>query len=87
MPIISFSVAAPLRFEDAFILKVKERVHAIRALDINITALSPVTAARAALGNKLFPSKGKAAIPSVSRDKLYFCAINKQVELRSRAFL
>ena len=62
-----------------FILKVEVRVYAIRALGMNtLAAFSPVTAARSASGNKLFPAKGKAAIPSVTRDKLYFYGIYKQ---------
>jgi hypothetical protein len=78
VPVVSFSVPTPLRFEDALVLKMEERVHAIGAFDINIPAFASVATARTASGDKLFPSKGKTAIPSISRDDLYFSAIDKQ---------
>src|SRR3990172_3446125 len=75
MPVVSFSVAAPLCFENPLILKMKQRVDAVRTLDVDITSLSAVSAARTSSGNKLLSAKSNAAVPSVSCNYLYFCSI------------
>jgi hypothetical protein len=78
VPLVSLAVAASLSLEDPLILKMKQSIHTIGALDIYISALPAITAAGTAPGDKLFPPECQAAISSVSGNHLYFCSIDKQ---------
>jgi len=78
VPFVSLAVAASLSFKDPLILEVKQGIHPIGALDVDISALAAIAPAGPALGNKLFSSECKAAISPASGNYLYFCAINKQ---------
>jgi hypothetical protein len=73
--LVSFSMASSLRLKYSLVLKVKQSVNPIGALDINVTALSAVPAARSASGYELLSSKGNAAVASASSNHFYLCTI------------
>ncbi len=78
MTLVPFAMAPPLGFEYSLVLKMKEGIDAIRALDINIPSLSSVSAARAAFRHEFLSPEGKAAIASSSGDHLNFRTIDEQ---------
>jgi hypothetical protein len=76
--LVSFSVPAPLRFEDALVLEVEQRIDPVRAFQVNVSAIPAVSAAGTAFGHKLLSPEGETSIPAIPSLNLYLCTINKQ---------
>jgi hypothetical protein len=77
--LIAFPMTATLRLEDPFVLKMKQRIDALGALDKDISSFSAIPSARSALGHKLLSPESKASIPPASGNYSYSGPIDKQV--------
>jgi hypothetical protein len=66
VPIASFAVPATLSTEGVIEAEFQESVFMVVGDEINIAAVTAVSAARTTTGNKLFPAKGNAAMPPIT---------------------
>jgi hypothetical protein len=64
----TLAMASSLSLKDSLVLEMEKRVDPIGALDIDAPSVAAIPAARAALGNKLFPPEGHTAVPPVTRN-------------------
>jgi hypothetical protein len=62
----SFTVPPSFSLEDAFVLKVQEGVHPIRAFHIHVAPLATISAARSSTGDKLLAPEGEATITAIA---------------------
>jgi hypothetical protein len=62
----SFTVPPSFSLEDAFVLKVQEGVHPIRAFHIHVAPLASISAARPSPGNELLAPEGDATITAIA---------------------
>jgi hypothetical protein len=76
--LVAFPVAPPLCLKEAFVLKMKEGIDPIGALNIDVSPFSAIAAAGTASWLTLLPSESKAAIAAASGNHLDFGAVNKQ---------
>jgi hypothetical protein len=76
--VIPLAVPSSLRFKNALVLKMKQRVDAVRALDVNVPSFASITTAWAALWNKLLAPERETAVSPAAGDYLNLCAIDKQ---------
>ena len=78
VPFVSLPMAAPLGFEDAFVLKMQERVDALGAFNVDVSSLPAVTPAGPSLRNTFFPPEGETTVSAIPSFDVYFCTIDKQ---------
>jgi hypothetical protein len=77
MPVVPFAMAAPLSFENPFILEMEQSIDPFSALNKNISAFSAIASTGPPFGHKLFPAKGKTPIASISCNQVYCCTIKE----------
>jgi hypothetical protein len=85
VPIGPFAMATSLDFENTLVLEMQQRIHAGCALEIGISALSPVTATGSATRDKLLAPECHAAIPAVAGYHLDLGTIDKQATRSEKA--
>jgi hypothetical protein len=62
----SFTVPPSFSFENAFVLKVQEGVHPVRAFHIHVAPLASISAARSSTGNELLAPEGEATVTAIA---------------------